>query len=67
MLGGDEGGQLVEVGLDQLLELEDDAGALQRRGGGPGREGGLAAATAWPTSAVLANGTCAAISPVAGL
>jgi hypothetical protein len=41
VLGGDEGGHGVEVGLGQLLELEEDAGALQRRGGGPAGEGGL--------------------------
>ena len=40
VLGGDDGGELVQIGLDQGFEAEHDPGALQRRRRGPGREGG---------------------------
>ncbi len=41
VLGGDHRRELVDVALDQLLEAEHHARALQRRGGGPADLGGL--------------------------
>jgi hypothetical protein len=41
VLGGDEVGQFVAVLVEQFQELEHDARAADRRGVGPGREGGL--------------------------
>jgi len=41
VLGGDEAGEVVEVLLEELAETEEDAGATQRRLGGPGWESGL--------------------------
>ncbi len=40
VLGGDEGGDLVEALLEDLAEAEEHAGAAERRLRGPGREGG---------------------------
>ena len=44
VLGGDDGGQLLLAGVEQLAEREEDRGALGDRGvapGGEGRAGGL--------------------------
>ena len=39
MFGGEEFGQLVDVGFDQALPFEHDAGAALGIGCGPGGEG----------------------------
>jgi hypothetical protein len=49
--------------VKQLLELEHQSRALQRRGFAPSREGCFAAATAVATSAAFASGTRAATRP----
>ena len=68
VLAGDHLRQLVDVLLDQLLEPEQDARALQRRRRRPAGMGGLGRGDRrLPTSAVDASGTLAATSPVAGL
>jgi hypothetical protein len=67
VLDGDGAGQVVLVLVHQLQELEHDAGAADGRRVGPGRKGGLAAATAALTSAALASSTRPVTSPVAGL
>ena len=41
VLGGDDGGELVGAGVEDAQKLVEDAGASQRRGRGPGREGFL--------------------------
>ncbi len=41
VLGRQEPGEIVVLGLDQLEEFEHHAGAALRVGGGPGRKRGL--------------------------
>ena len=56
MLGGEQPREVVVFGLDQLQELEHDAGAALRIGRGPGRAARPAAlAIAFSTSALLAK------------
>ena len=65
---GQQPRQIVVLALDQLQELEHDAGAALRIGGGPGRERRLAAlAIACSTSDLAASATLACTSPVLGL
>ncbi len=40
VLAVEEGGELVHAGLEDVAEAEEDAGAAERRLGGPGGEGG---------------------------
>ena len=68
VLGGDDRGELVLAGVQQLAEGEQHLRPLGQRGVPPRREGRLgAAATAVSTSASVASASCALTSPVAGL
>ncbi len=67
VLGGDHRGQLVGVLLDQLLELEHDAGTAQRRRGGPAGEGLARGRDRRVDLGAVAKATRFATSPVAGL
>ena len=67
VFAGDELGQLVLMLVQQRLEVEEDAGALERRRFGPGGKAALAALTASATSSLEASGIEDTTSPVAGL
>jgi hypothetical protein len=67
LFGGQHGGQFAHVFTDELLELEEDAGACADGGLLPGLEASLAEATAALISSAVANGTRASTCCVAGL
>lgn len=67
MFAGDELGQFVLVLIQQRLEVEQDAGALERGVSDQAGNAALAAATASATSSLDASGMDEQISPVAGL
>ena len=67
VLGGDEGGELVEAPLEEFAEAEQDAGAAEGRLRGPVGKGGGGGGDGGVDFGAVASGTSACTLPVAGL
>ena len=67
VLGGQQGGDVGPVRLDEVPDAEHDVGPLRERGRAPGREGGLRRRDGGvrPRRAI-AKSTCLVSMPVAG-